>query len=512
MNLRRAVTTGLATALVAAGLASATQAGGERPRAGGLGDESILRSPGGEHRSVTPAGDRVRQRPARAGGRRGSGTYLRGFAETLFAARDDSLRGFWFDQAARAQATVARLNLPWRSVTTGKPADPTNPADPAYSFAYLDRAVADAAARGQMILVTVYDAPEFAEGPNQSGEAPNGTWKPDPDDIADFAEAVATRYSGTFTEPGGAVLPAVQYLEAWNEPNLSDYLTPQYTRKSTFAGDYYRQMVRGFERGVRRAGGGMEVVAGVTAPYGDPQGGRRTRPLRFLRDFLCLDNDLKRRKGCGPEASFDILSHHPITLSGGPGRSAIHRDDAAMPDFHNVVDTLRAAERRSSVGGPNRHPVWATEFWWESDPPDGFQGVPMKRHARWIQEAQYSLWRQGAAAAIWLLLADVPPGPDGIAEQQSGLFFADGREKLSFTAFRFPLAGDRLSKRRIQVWTIPPESGQVEIQSERRAGFRAVETKPGIEGRPMQLKVTARGKTKLRAMVNGETSLTYTVK
>ena len=69
-----------------------------------------------------------------------------------------------------------------------------------------------------------------------------------------FAEAVATRYSGTFATPALGTLPRVGYLEAWNEPNLSDYLTPQYTKKSTFAGDYYRGMVNAFSAGVGALG------------------------------------------------------------------------------------------------------------------------------------------------------------------------------------------------------------------------------------------------------------------
>jgi hypothetical protein len=435
-----------------------------------------------------------------------------GFAETRFAAADAVERGHWFDEADRAGAEIARLNVPWRSLTTGRPANPEDPNDPAYSFAGLDRSVIDAAVRGHQVLLTVYDAPEFAEGKNQSSEAANATWKPDPDDIAEFAQAVATRYSGNFVPVGGTgALPLAQYIEAWNEPNLSDYLTPQYTKKSTFAGDHYREMVRGFARGIRRSGARTQLVAGVTAPYGDPHGGRRTRPLRFLRDFLCLDGDLRARRQCD-RVGFDVLSHHPITLSGGPNRSAIHPDDAAMPDLHNVVDTLRAAERRNTIGGPKRHPVWATEFWWESDPPDGFQGVPLRKHARWIQEAQYLLWRQGASAAIWLLLVDVPLGPDGIAEQQSGIFFVDGREKPGFTAFRFPLFVERISERRVKAWTIPPVTGQLEMQIHAGNGFETVEAKSGKGGRPFTMKLTARGRSKVRAAVAGETSLTYTVK
>jgi hypothetical protein len=503
---RAAIATLALGGLIAGG--TAVSAAGESSPQQWPADPSLLESPGEEHSAQALA---PRDGTAGANSKaRGSKTFLRGFAESNFGSSDAGERAHWFGEAVRANAGIARLNLPWRIMTSGKPADATDPADPAYSFAALDRSVIDAAAHGQQILLTVYDAPKFAEGPDKSSEAsPSGTWKPDPDDIADFAEAVATRYSGSFAGPGG-VLPKVQYIEAWNESNLSDYLSPQYTKKSTFAGEHYRAMVAGFARGLKRAGSPAKLVAGAMAPYGDPQGGLRTRPLRFLRDFLCLDEDFGRRKNkaCKGRVRFDILSHHPITLSGGPGRSAIHPDDAAMPDFDQVVKTLRAAERKNTIAGPNRHDAWATEFWWESNPPDGHQGVPLQKHARWIQDAQYSLWKQGASAAIWLLLVDVQAGQDGIAEQQSGIFFIDRREKPAFTAFRFPLALDRISKKRVNAWTIPPASGQLEIQEQRGGGFVTVETIAATDGKPVQLKLSARGKTKFRAMIGGETSLT----
>ena len=442
-----------------------------------------------------------------------AGEYLRGFAESSFTSGNAADRTFWLDQSVRANSSIVRLNLPWRSLAGGKPVSPTDPADPSYNFTTLDRAVTDAAVRGQRILLTIYDAPAYAIGRNESSEALPGTWKPDPDALGDFAQAVASRYSGGFTPAGEAgSLPKVGYLEVWNEPNLSEYLSPQYTKKSTFAGDHYREMVNAFYKGVSKAGGGAKVVAGVTAPYGDPVGGLRTRPLRFQRDFMCLDSDLKARKKCGT-AKFDILSHHPITLSGGPNKSAIDPDDVAMPDFKNIVKTLRAAEKQHTAKGSKHHPAWATEFWWESNPPDKSQGVPVARHARWVEESLYSLWKQGASAAIWLLLADVQAGDDGFSGQQSGLFFFDRSEKPAFTAFRFPFVGDRKSKKRVDVWTVPPATGTLEVEQKVGDEFRSIGDVEVRDGVPETIKVNASSeKIQLRGVIDGETSLTYTTK
>jgi hypothetical protein len=438
-----------------------------------------------------------------------AGTFLRGFAENKFGANDPGERALWYDQSVRANSSLVRINVGWRGVARSEPAAPRDPADPAYDFSGIDAPVIDAVARDQSVILTVFEAPQFAIGPRESAEALRGTWKPDPAAFGDFAQAVAARYSGSFDHPSLGVLPRVQYFQAWNEPNLSEYLTPQYSKRKPFAPDHYRQMLNAFSEGVARSGNRKaQVVTGGTGPYGGEIGTTRARPLRFLRELMCLNGRLEADP-CKNEAQFDILAHHPITLSGGPNRSAIHRDDAAMPDFHNVVTTLRAAERRKTIGGGGRHPAWATEFWWESDPPDPTQGVPIAKQARWLQQSLYSLWRQGAGAAVWLLLLDTGLGYDGFSGQQSGLFFGDGSEKPSFTAFRFPFVVDRISERTVKVWTIAPSTGSVEIQESRDGGFRTIDRLRVTDGVPEQTKIELNGGSRLRGLLAGEKSLTY---
>ena len=443
-------------------------------------------------------------------------TFLRGFGEPAFENDSAAERAFWYDQSIRANSSIARINVSWRSVVGGgKPGQAADPADLGYSFTRTDNAVSDAAARGQRILITVFDAPEFAEGANQPKDSDEGTWRPDPAALREFAQALATRYSGSFV-PLGAVgaLPRVGYFEAWNEPNLSQYLTPQYTEgeNKQLSADLYRQMLNAFYAGVKRSGSGAAVVAGATAPYGDPPGNTRTRPLRFLREVFCLNGKLKPTR-CKDEAQFDVLSHHPITLGKGPGYSAIHPDDAAMADFDVVVDTLRAAEKQHTVRGPKRHPAWATEFWWETKPPDtGPSAVPVAKHARWVEKSLHSLWRQGAEAAIYLRLQDDASQADGIGGEQSGLFTHDKVEKLSFQAFRFPFVAERVSKKKVNVWTIPPATGTLEIQAERGGDFTTIDRMDVSDDKPDQKKIELRGKAKLRGLLGGEASLSYDVK
>ena len=146
-----------------------------------------------------------------------------GFSDGLFVSGDETARAKAFEEAVEARAGVARINLSWRGIVSGHPEDPRNPADPAYDFSAIDTAVSAADQRGLDVLITIYSAPDFAEGSNRPNGAAPGTWKPDPGAFGDFATAVASRYSGNF-----AGLPRVRYFQAWNEPNLSVYLTPQY--------------------------------------------------------------------------------------------------------------------------------------------------------------------------------------------------------------------------------------------------------------------------------------------
>ncbi len=141
------------------------------------------------------------------------------------------------------------------------------------------------------------------------------------------------------------------------------------------------------------------------------------RPLRFARELLCLNNKLKR-KACAIKPAFDIFSDHPIDTSGGPRTSAVNRDDLATPDLHRLRDVLRAAEREHTIaGGKKHHPIWATELWWESDPPEPNTFASLREQALYLEEALYLLWKQGAKVVINLPLID----PTDLGGLQSGV-------------------------------------------------------------------------------------------
>src|SRR5205823_802881 len=107
------------------------------------------------------------------------------------------------------------------------------------------------------------------------------------------------------------------------------------------------------------------------------------------RTVLCVRKHHHKprvRKRCPTKSRFDILAQHPISVVSGPRQGAVNPDDIFTPDMKNLRRVLRVAERARNVLPAGRHPLWATEIWWMSNPPSAAYGVPLKTQARWLEE------------------------------------------------------------------------------------------------------------------------------
>ena len=103
---------------------------------------------------------------------------------------------------------------------------------------------------------------------------------------------------------------------------------------------------------------------------------------------------------------------------------------------------LRGAESAGTL--PGSHPVWVTEFWWDSNPPNPV-GAPLDVQAAWIEQSLYLFWKAGASAANNFQIGDTTDRPDVHAGFQSGVFFGNGQPKPALTAFRFPFVTERIN-------------------------------------------------------------------
>ena len=152
---------------------------------------------------------------------------------------------------------------------------------------------------------------------------------------------------------------------------------------------------------------------------------------------------------------FDVLAHHPIDNTGkGPLEHGPLPGDASTPDLGRIVQVLRGAEKAGTTL-PGTHPVWVTEFWWDSNPPNP-SGANLATQARWIEQSLYLFWKAGASTAINFTVGDTNVRPNVHAGFQSGVYFQDGRPKPSLTAFQFPFVTQRLDKRHLEAWGKSP--------------------------------------------------------
>jgi len=282
--------------------------------------------------------------------------------------QDDGL--FLFRPAAEIQAAVARakalgidtirITAGWSSLTRAvdqpsKPAgfDARDPGSYEQSrWRALDAAVRAIRAGGLRVLMDIgFWAPRWAT----SDPGPRARANVDPQAFADYAAAVALRYSGAFTPPpdppnapppaptadqsliqsilqpfvpfpipdtpplpvidppppppapraattGSAdsaasneKLPKVDEFVLWNEPNHQGLLLPQWDAdKNTPASPrVYRAMARAGYAAVKSVRKQAKVLIGNTSSTGGTRGAGPVPPLEFLRGLACVDRNLK---------------------------------------------------------------------------------------------------------------------------------------------------------------------------------------------------------------------------
>ncbi len=162
--------------------------------------------------------------------------------------------------------TTTRVDLHWAAIAPSRPDDPTDPMDPAYDWGRTDLIMLGLAERGITPIVSAYNTPPWASGGLVEPGIVANTLAPDPQDFADFMAALATRYSGEMTSPGGDPLPEVRRFEIWNEPNLGGFLKPQVVDGVRVSLDNYAAMATAAYEPIKAANPDAIVIAGVGGP------------------------------------------------------------------------------------------------------------------------------------------------------------------------------------------------------------------------------------------------------
>ena len=335
--------------------------------------------------------------PANASGRLKIGVY----EEALTLGNPDV--GFAYLQELRPQ--VLRLNLNWYQVAPTRPGDPTNPADPAYSWGVYDQAVQRAGAAGIEVLLHVFGTPPWANGGRAKAYAPTSM-----SDLYAFTLAAARRY------------PSVARWAAWNEPNLATYLRPTWRRiqgrLQPVGARTYARICTNVWKAVHQAAAegarSVKVACGVTAPYA--KGGSGISPIRFLRE-------LKRAK-----AKFDVYAHHPYSRHPSISPSTIPPNRQKTVSLGNIGDLIRELTR---LYGKKK--LWITEYGYQTNPPDRFFGVSWSRQAAWMRKAHTIVRRNPRIDLfLWFLVQDEPD----VGRWQSGLVDINGTRKPAYFTFQ----------------------------------------------------------------------------
>ena len=346
-----------------------------------------------------------------------SGTAKRSAAPMLLGLNDDSWIGVP-DGAGIAdlqdlQPQIVRLDAGWANIAPRRPGDATNPDDPAYDFSNLDRTVSQVDGLGIPIMMTIETSPSWAAlRVNQEPRNPR--------DLEKFAYAIATRYSGSYADATGTLLPQITRWEAWSEPNLRGHLYPQYAcgkpTCSPRSPKIYARILNAIYSGVHTAGSdngvAERVAGGANKPSGcgPGPGCGDMPPLLFLRLLAAQKPHL------------DAYSHHPYPIPGGAGP-----DDV---DFRRLPKLIKALD----VAFPGRRlPLWITEYGIWTNPPNRVVGVSPDEQVR-LMRLQIARARANPRIEmlIWFLIRDTRPD-GGFA---TGLAYFDGTHKPAWDAFR----------------------------------------------------------------------------
>ena len=330
---------------------------------------------------------------------------------------------------------VLRVNLYWGgtkwAVANKRPADATDPGDPAYNWALYDRLVRYATDRNIKVVFSFLFTPSWANGGKAKNVAPKNF-----KDLADFAYAAAERYSGLWIPPSwqqdaslgitSVALPKVTMWTAWNEPNNPLWLVPQYKKvgrtwriESAFQ---YAKICNAIYNGVHSPFlgplQGEQVACGVTGPKGN-DAPKSSRPSVDPLSFLSAAKKFGMKK-------FDVYAHHPYVDKGSEAPS--YKPKGRRIQLGNISVLMSQVTKLYGA----KH-FWITEYGYQTNPPDKTVfGISWAKQARDMKDV-YAIARKNPRIdmMLWFLVRDEP----NMGGWQSGLQTVTGKKKPSWNTF-----------------------------------------------------------------------------
>ncbi|MEP6892258.1 MAG: cellulase family glycosylhydrolase [Gaiellaceae bacterium] len=314
------------------------------------------------------------------------------------------------DLAARSGATIVRTVVIWSTVARSRPAGATDPFDPGYQLDDLDELTRNAQARGLEVLITIWGTPGWANGGRGPQYAPT-----DVGDLRDFAQALASRYSGRY--PG---YPFVRFFGIWNESNLATFLRPQFDARGRIVGPavYARLAAAGYA-GIKAGNAAAQVAIGETSSNG------RQKHVAGLTDAVAPGRFVELVARANPKLRFDAWAQHPYPLPvSRPPTQVVAWPNVTLTSLAKLETTLDDGFGRAGI------PIWITEYGHETRPGEP-RGVTEEQQASYLTTAVGIARRDPRVQMfIWFILRDSPS-----SAWQSGLYREDGTPKPARAAW-----------------------------------------------------------------------------
>ncbi len=211
------------------------------------------------------------------------------------------------------------------------------------NFDDIDTAIDALDGAGFNIMLTVYDAPDWARGATEENGPPT-----DNQDFANFVTQLATRYAGR-----------VDAYEIWKEPNLRrEWNGKAYGKPISAAG--YVDLLRVGYTAVKAADSEAVVVSGGLAPTGLDNADNALNDRNFLRQMY----------QAGVNTVADAIGIHPFGFGNPPDSTCCETnpqitgwDDHPSFFFQNTLQEYRAIMGEFNDSGRF---LWVTEFGWGS--------------------------------------------------------------------------------------------------------------------------------------------------
>jgi len=309
-------------------------------------------------------------------------------------------------RASADGASIIHTTATWAALAPTRPADASNGDDPAYKLADLDELVARASSFGMRVMINITGTPKWANGNKKPNVMPKKVA-----DLQAFARMLAARYNGTQGKG------YVGLWSVWNEPNLQQFLTPQYVGKKIVSAANYAKLYKAAYAGIKSGNSAAQVAIGETSAQGRDKpsaGSSQTVSPGMFAKLLSQQKGLK----------FDAWAHHPYPTAPG----AKPTEKVRYPNV--TLSTMPKFEKDLHTWFKKTVPIWITEYGHETKPGEP-KGVTMATQAAYAKQALAIAKKDpNVQMFIWFTFRDSSGNP-----WQSGLLQPSGAAKPSYSAF-----------------------------------------------------------------------------